>query len=203
MKWLALVLTMAISQNLFANDCKNGFVRLTFDDGPNPYHTLNVLDVLQKYESKATFFVIGQNVSKYPEIIKRIVVDGHKIGNHSWDHPHLTKLPQSEIENQFKKTNDAIKAITGFQPLEWRPPYEDWNNSIHQEAQKNGMSIALWNYETDPSDWKEFSIERITEIVLSNVKPGSIILLHDSYEHTVKALPSILEGLASMQLCAR
>lgn len=202
MKKLLAVLAIFISSNVNAN-CENGFVRLTFDDGPNPIHTLNILDILQKYNSKATFFVVGQNVVKYPEVVKRIVADGNRVGNHSWDHPHLTKLTYGEILAQFKNTNDEIKKITGFNAIEWRPPYEDWNSDVQDAAARQGMSIALWDYSTDSHDWKESSVEKIVETVVSNAKNSSIILLHDSYEHTVKALPSILEGLSNKGLCAR
>lgn len=184
-------------------DCTAGTVRLTFDDGPSPDFTPVVLATLRAWETRASFFVLGAKVQQHPELVQEIVAQGHLVGNHTWSHPYLTTLPRDEVREELARTSDAIAAAIGEAPTEWRPPYEDWNDQVSREAQRQGMSMVLWDYATDSNDWKGISPEHIASIVVGNATDGSTILMHDIRQNAVDALPLVLQGLNEKGLCAR
>jgi peptidoglycan-N-acetylglucosamine deacetylase len=170
------------------------YIAMTFDDGPSSANTPRLLDILKQRNIKATFFLIGQNVASNPDIVRRILADGHEIGNHSWTHPQLSKLPDDRVTAEITKTQDAIKDASGFTPTILRPPYgaitarqREWIES------KFGLSIILWS--VDPFDWKRPGASVITQRILSQVRPGAIILSHDIHKQTVDAMPATLDGL--------
>ena len=175
--------------------------RLTIDDGPNALYTEKFLDVLKERNVKATFFVVGEHVVAHPEIIARMYKEGHRIGNHTWDHSHLTTLSLSDVREELFKTSDAIYKITRKSPDEWRPPYEEYNESISKEASIQGMQIALWTYKTDPNDWQGISPDKIADKIISNANNNSIIIMHDTYINSLVALPIILDGLKKKNIC--
>ena len=183
--------------------CSAGYVRLTFDDGPDPVVTPQVLDTLRTYGAKATFFVMGQKVQARPDLVLRQQQEGHKVGNHTWDHPYLTRLTAAQQSAQLRDTSAAIVAAGAPSPVEWRPPYEDWNASVRDLATSLGMTMVLWNYETDSNDWQGGSPTVIRDRVVTNAHDGAIILMHDRIQNSATALPGILDGLAQKGLCLR
>ena len=165
-------------------------VALTFDDGPGKL-TGKVLDMLAAHNARATFFVIGQNIT--PEVrpmLARMVAEGHEIGNHTWTHPQLTTLPPGKLADEMARTNRLIKAYAGVEPHTLRPPYGMTNQKVAQEAKRQGLAQILWTVDT--SDWKDHK----TEVVLKRAKaakPGSIVLLHETVATTVAGVPKLLE----------
>ena len=186
-----------------ATACSAGYVRLTFDDGPDPTVTPQVLNTLQSRGVKATFFVQGFLAQARPDLIRRQVTEGHRVANHTWDHPYLTQLTPTQQRGQLQRASDAIVAVGAPRPNEWRPPYEDWNSGVRDIATSLGMSMVLWNYETDSEDWRGGSADDIRNRVVTNAHDGAIVLLHDRFQTTANALPGIIDGLASKGLCVR
>jgi peptidoglycan/xylan/chitin deacetylase (PgdA/CDA1 family) len=174
-------------------------VALTFDDGPDAVWTPKVLDMLKRYKVRATFMCIGQRIHKYPNVFKRIVREGHVIGNHSWDHPKMTKLSPKGINWELTATNQEIKRQMGLKPRLFRPPYGDLNRTVINEVKKQNMKIIYWN--VDSLDWDHLTAKQVVHNVLSHVTPGAIILQHsaggkgENLDDTVQALPQIIQSL--------
>ena len=164
-------------------------VALTFDDGPSPKTTPVALDLLKKYNAKGTFFMVGHAVEGNEDIIKRVIAEGHQIGNHSWDHPVLTKISLEKAKSQINDTTAALKKASGLDVHIMRPPYGAINETIQAVVDQ---SFILWDVDT--LDWKN----RNTASIMKEVKkaqPGSIILMHDVHQTTIDALPLILQYL--------
>ncbi|MFE7563619.1 polysaccharide deacetylase family protein [Kitasatospora sp. NPDC057500] len=173
-------------------------VYLTFDDGPSPRYTPQVLALLSQYGVRATFFEIGQNVAAYPGVTRQVGAQGHSVQNHSWSHPDLRKVSKSAFQYQVTATDARIRAQTGTTPRCLRPPYGGVNGAVRSGAAGLGKSIQLWS--VDPQDWARPGRAAIERRVLDAVKPGSVILLHDGggdRGQTVAALPAILRTLKS------
>jgi len=170
-------------------------IAMTFDDGPHPKNTPRLLDMLKERGIKATFFLIGKSVATYPEIVRRIVSEGHEIGNHTWDHKTLRAMSQDKINEELQKTQDAIVAACGTTPLIYRPPF----GAITSKQQKAIMErfhypSIVW--EVDTNDWKSpRSIAKVHDTILKDAHAGSIILCHDIHAETVDAMPSTLDEL--------
>ena len=165
-------------------------VALTFDDGPNPATTNQALDTLSKYGIKATFFVLGKNVSGNEEILKRMKADGHVIGNHSWSHPVLSKLSLDDAKKQITDTEDALTKVLGSSSKLMRPPYGAITDDIRNSLD---LSFIMWN--VDSLDWKSKNEAAILTEIQREVKNGSIILMHDIHAETVNALPKVIDYL--------
>ena len=165
-------------------------VALTFDDGPNPATTNQALDTLSKYGIKATFFVLGKNVSGNEEILKRMKADGHVIGNHSWSHPVLSKLSLDEAKKQITDTEDELTKVLGSSSKLMRPPYGAITDDIRNSLD---LSFIMWN--VDSLDWKSKNEASILTEIQRQVRNGSIILMHDIHAETVNALPKIIDYL--------
>jgi peptidoglycan-N-acetylglucosamine deacetylase len=173
---------------------KAGIVRLTFDDGPVRPNTPRVLNVLSKHRVKATFFVIGQRARRHPGLVKREYREGHSVQNHTYTHPDLTTLGPVETRRELRATNRAIKAAGVPRPYRFRPPYGITNVRIRSVGASLGLIQTLWS--VDPRDWADPPASVICRRVVSNVSPGSIVLLHDgSGANTVEALPCIIKRL--------
>lgn len=173
-------------------------VLLTFDDGPNPRTTPQVLDVLRQHHAKAVFFILGSNAKKHPELVKRIANEGHVLGNHSFHHPYLTKLPPERIRQEIVATNLIIEEITGVRPTLFRPPYGAINRSVMAVLQQEGMSMMLWNL--DPADWRYRNSDRAVSILSRQMKldtggKGGIVILHDTVPATIPTLADLLTVL--------
>jgi peptidoglycan/xylan/chitin deacetylase (PgdA/CDA1 family) len=170
------------------------FVAMTFDDGPHPQNTPRLLDMLRARNIKATFYVIGRSVENYPQIVRRIVAEGHEIGNHTYTHRNLTKLSDSEVLRELTRTKDAIVAASGVQPRTMRPPYgallQRQRSMIHSDF---GYPTILWS--VDPRDWQRPGVSVVTSRILTNAHNGAIILAHDLHSPSVDAMPATLDGL--------
>lgn len=183
-------------ERLSYNSCNvdGPYIAITFDDGPHPVLTPKLLDMLKARGIKATFFLIGQNAAEYPDIVKRIAAEGHELGNHSWSHPQLTKLSPDALRDQIAKTADAINAATGHPPTVMRPPYGATTPYITQWLYKEfGTKVIMWS--VDPMDWKIRKADHVESVIVSQTRPGSIILSHDIHASTVAAMPETLDKL--------
>ena len=164
-------------------------VALTFDDGPSPKTTPIALELLKKYNAKGTFFMVGHAVEGNEEIVKQVVAEGHQIGNHSWDHPVLTKISLEKAKSQINDTTAALKKASGLDVHIMRPPYGAINGAIQAAVDQ---SFILWDVDT--LDWKNRNTASIMKEV-RKAQPGSIILMHDVHQTTIDALPLILQYL--------
>lgn len=166
---------------------------LTFDAAWGNEDTQQLIDILGKYDIKATFFVVGDWVEQFPESVKALHDAGHEVMNHSDDHPYFTKLSVDEMRAQLEACNDKIQAITGVRPELFRPPYGDYNDQVISTVRACGMYAIQWD--VDSLDWKNPTPEEISQRVLERVRPGSILLFHNAAENTPAALPTVIEGL--------
>ncbi len=173
-------------------------IALTFDDGPHPTKTAKILDILDKYGIKATFFVIGANVEYYPELVAEEAARGHEIANHSYSHTKLSKCTETEIKSEIERTDLAVKKAAGVTPKLFRPPEGAYSENIVKVATDMGKSTIIWTVDT--LDWAKTSHNVIVENIKTNVTSGSIILFHDftcKEAHTIEALETIIPYLQS------
>ncbi len=172
-------------------------IALTFDDGPHPRFTPQILNLLNDYNVKATFFVIGKNVKAYPDVLQQIVEEGHEIGNHTFTHIDVNKANYHTIKTEVEETQNIIFSLTGITPKIFRPPYGFTNKNTEKVSLELGCTIVLWTESS--SDWYAPGVEAIINKVLKNVKNGDIILMHDYVaeveSQTVEALKTILPEL--------
>jgi len=165
-------------------------IALTFDDGPHPRYTEQILDGLAERNVKATFFVLGRNIKGNEDIIKRIQDEGHLIGNHSYDHVRLTSLRLETAYEDLNKVNQCIYDITGVYPIYVRPPFGEWRKGLDC---KMNMIPVLWT--VDSKDWQLKNADKIVKNVVKKVKEGDIILMHDWYSTSVTATMQIVDEL--------
>ena len=170
----------------------NKVIALTFDDGPGPY-TAQLLDILDQHGAKATFFLIGSKVSAQADVLRRMHARGHQLGNHSWSHPELPKLPVDQIASEIDRTNDAIKQATGVKPSILRPPYGAVNGVVLEQLRARGMSSILWSVDT--RDWADRNSDIVCSRAVAGAHPGDIILMHDIHQTSVNAVPCVLSAL--------
>lgn len=178
-------------------------VALTFDDGPDPKYTPEILDVLDRYHVKATFFMVGRHVRKHPDLAKRVAEQGHEIGNHTYSHLNLFEARPEVVEREISECDDIISEVTGTSPRLFRPPRGLSTPGAFRMAQLLRHTVVLWSNSSE--DWAEISVRDITRNVIERVKSGDLILFHDSGDliresggtriNTVKALPAIIEDL--------
>lgn len=166
-------------------------VALTYDDGPSQY-TSQILDCLARYDARATFFVVGTNVNRYPETLKRAISMGMEIGNHTVSHPRLTNLSPSGVYSEINDNANSVERITGVRPGLVRPPYGSYTKSNIATA---NQPFILWSIDT--LDWKSRNADKVVGEALKNVKDGDIILMHDLYQSTAAATERIVPALAS------
>ncbi len=158
-------------------------VALTFDDGPGPY-TDRLVQILKDNDAKATFFLIGNKVAANPAGAKRIADAGMEIGSHTWEHPNMATIPTEDIAGQFSRANDAINAATGRTPTLWRPAGGLSDDAVRQVAGRFGLAEILWD--VIPFDWANDSNTGATrDLLMTQIKPGSVVLFHDTYSSTV------------------
>ncbi|WP_432928529.1 polysaccharide deacetylase family protein [Microbispora sp. CA-135349] len=167
-------------------------IALTFDDGPWPY-TPELLDTLKKHKAKATFFLLGRKVANRPELTRRIYEEGHDIGNHTWTHPSLTKLSDSEVLEEVSSTSDVIFQMIGKKPDYMRPPNGATNARVSGLMADLGLPQILWTGST--LDWQARNTKVIAQRTLKLAKRNGVILLHDIVPETVKAMPGVLTAL--------
>lgn len=168
-------------------------VLLTFDAAWGNEDTQELIDILDQYNVKATFFVVGDWVEKYPESVKALSDAGHEVMSHSNHHDHFNTLSAQEIIDDLNACNDKIEAVTGVRPTLFRPPYGEYDD--HVISTVRGMGIQPIQWDVDSLDWKDYDAATITQRVTEKVGPGSIVLFHNAALHTPEALPGILEYL--------
>ncbi|WP_277680271.1 polysaccharide deacetylase family protein [Gracilibacillus dipsosauri] len=169
------------------------YVALTFDDGPHRAVTPRILDALKKHDAKATFFMLGSQVEYYPSLANKVAEAGHEIGNHTMNHQDLTVLQPNKISEEIQQPSRIIQKATGKTPTLLRPPYGASNDNVKQIATDLGLPVVMWS--VDSFDWKSRNAAAVNEEVMSNVAPGSIVLLHDIHSSTADALPQLLSSL--------
>ncbi|MFF4028782.1 polysaccharide deacetylase family protein [Streptomyces sviceus] len=174
-------------------DCKKvKCIALTFDDGPAAPETATLLDHLARYKAHVTFFTVGQNVAAHPELVRAEAGAGHEVGNHSWNHPDLTKLTPEQVAYQLGRTSTAIKAATGKAPTLFRPPYGAVNAAVKAATT---LSPVLWDVDTE--DWKYRDSTKVAQTVIAKARRNNVVLMHDIHPTSVAAVPEILRTLTA------
>ncbi len=168
---------------------------ISFDAAWGNEDTQQLIDILAKYQVKATFFVVGGWVDKYPESVKALADAGHEVMNHSNTHPYMTKLSSQGMLDEVNACADKVEKVTGVRPKLFRPPYGDYNDTLIRTLNENGFYGIQWS--VDSLDWKELPASEITQRVTSKIEAGSIVLFHNAAKHTPEALPGILEAIAA------
>ncbi|MDF2614708.1 MAG: polysaccharide deacetylase family protein [Clostridia bacterium] len=170
-------------------------VSITFDAAWAADDTDQLIATLKKYNVKATFFVVGDWVRKYPEAVKKFSDEGHDIANHSDRHPHVNNMNKEQIKKDIMAAHQTIKDLLGKETNLYRPPYGEYNNTVIEAAKECNYHVIQWD--VDSLDWKEYGLQPLIDRVLNhkNLRPGSIILLHNSSKYTAKALDTIIKGL--------
>lgn len=195
--FLLLVLIVPIQAKewvVSAVPTQNKVIALTLDDGPNEKYTEKFLEILQREHIKGTFFLMGQHVERYPELALKIKKAGHEIGNHSHTHHRYDKMSKDEIKADLAKSQRAFYDVFHEFPLYFRPPYGALCPSDYDIFERYFFKVVAWNL--DCFDWKKnFSANQIAQRVIDRAQPGSIVLMHDSNDKTLAALPKMIAGL--------
>ncbi len=181
---------------------KEKLVALTFDDGPHPIFTPQILDILAKHDAKATFFVAGNKIIRFPDILKQEVKEGHEIANHTFRHIYGKNITAAKLTSELEETDKIIQKLIGFKPSLYRPVGGFYNDLIINTAIKNGKKVVLWSWYQDSRDWANPPASQICNYITKGVKPGNIILFHDWHGseftqtcQTINALDTILDFL--------
>ncbi len=198
----SLVLTVSADNEWHGGDIFRGrgekLVALTFDDGPHPKQTPEILAILEEYDIKATFFMIGQNIVYYPETAEAVEKAGHEIGNHTFTHDILEKRSKCDIISEIELADDMILTLSEYEPKFLRPPGGNYDENVISAAEDEDLVIALWSIDT--LDWCHKSKGEIVREVTENVRGGDVILMHDyiaGESHTADALRVIIPELLS------
>ncbi|WP_127532931.1 polysaccharide deacetylase family protein [Paenibacillus kobensis] len=173
-------------------------IALTFDDGPDPKQTNQILDLLKQYEARCTFFVVGKRVEAFPDTALRIVKEGHEIANHTYNHTYFQNSSAQQIQTELKRTEEAIRKATGQHSVLFRPPGGMFNERLVATANGMGLKPILWSWHQDTRDWVRPGVWQITNKVLRNAHNGDIVLFHDHVDgktQTITALETILPEL--------
>jgi peptidoglycan/xylan/chitin deacetylase (PgdA/CDA1 family) len=180
-------------KKLARGNASEKIVALTFDDGPHPDFTPKLLTILKQYQLKATFFVVGEMAPKYPDLVRAEAVAGHVVGNHTFHHVNLTKIPVTGVLTEWEAGQEVVKAITGQTMRFCRPPGGDYDGAVIRAAMELGLTTVLWT--DDPGDYASPGDRAIERRVLDQIGNGGIILLHDGIQQTIEVLPQIVEHL--------
>jgi len=178
-----------------------GTVSLTFDDGPSPQYTPQVLAILKKNHIKATFFVMGWAAQKYPQLIRQMVAEGHAVANHTNSHKDLTHLSAKQLHDEVVGAKEKIRSVLGKAPICLRPPYGKGNQRIAAYIHQQGMMMVPMGFNS--FDYERRGVKKLVQWVVANARAGQVILLHDGYayrQQTVDALPDIIAGIRKKRL---
>jgi polysaccharide deacetylase family sporulation protein PdaB len=173
-------------------------IALTFDDGPSLTFTPQILDILKKNKVKATFFVIANEATKYPEIVRRMVDEGHEVANHTYNHHYLNRFGEKALKEEILQAEETLIRITGLKPVLFRPPGGYFNERIVKVSKELKYTIVIWSWEQQPKDWANPGTFAIIRSALKKATGGNIIVMHDrggDRIQTVQALQPIIEGL--------
>lgn len=193
----AVAIITAAPASHAAPNCSNGYVALTFDDGPGS-GTSALLSALQSAGARATMFNIGNNVQQNRSLAQAQQAAGMWIGNHSWSHGHMTQLSASQMSSELSQTQQAIQQATGTTPKIFRPPYGETNGTLRSAAQQLGLTEVTWN--VDSQDWNGASTAQIVQAA-NNLQSGGLMLMHDGYQSTRSAISQIVTNLNNRGLC--
>lgn len=171
----------------------DGKISITFDCAWDAEDMESILSTLKNHNCKATFFVLGTWAEQNPDTMKKIVADGHEIGNHSYNHTHYTAMSQNEMLSDIDKCNKAIKDTSGISPALFRAPSGDYNNSVIEIAHSKNMEYIQWS--VDSLDWRGLNCEQMLERIIPKTKSGDILLFHNGTAHTAQSLDKILTEL--------
>lgn len=177
---------------VYSVDRDDGKIAISFDASWGGDKTTRLLEILDEYDVKATFFLVGIWVDKYPELVKAIAEHGHEVENHSTKHPHMSQLSESRIREELAGVSDKIEALTGVRPTLFRPPYGDYNNRVVTISRAEGYECVQWS--VDSLDWKNRGVDDLIKRATSNVQSGDIVLFHNDSDYIVDALPTILQS---------
>lgn len=191
-----------LAKNAYARDLKLPFnkilrggihrrqIALTFDDGPHPVYTLQLLDILRRTHTPATFFVVGEQVEKYPGLVRLEVAEGNEVADHTYDHVNLTIIPPELVAYEVQRCGAAITKVTGAPVRFFRPPGGEYDGETVREVSKHGFITTLWT--NDPGDFSKPPASVVQKRTLAHLENGGIILLHDGIPQTLQALPAII-----------
>lgn len=168
-------------------------ISISFDAAWGDEYTNDILDILDKYEVKTTFFLVGFWVDKFPEKVEEIHKRGHDVGNHSTSHPYMSKLSEEQILKELNNTGNKIKELTGKEPTLFRPPFGDYNDRLIRVCRENDYHVIQWD--VDSLDWKELGVQPVVDRVTRNVQNGSIVLFHNNAKYVKEYLPLVIEEL--------
>ncbi|MBR6740262.1 MAG: polysaccharide deacetylase family protein [Clostridia bacterium] len=180
---------------IYCVDRDDKVLSISFDAAWGDEDTDEILSALSEAGVKATFFLVGEWVDKYPHRVKQIFEAGHEIQNHSATHPHMPKIGRDKMLSELNICSDKIEAVTGVRPILFRPPYGDYSNDVIEVARGTGLYTIQWD--VDSLDWKDLTAGQIYDRVVPKVGPGSIVLFHNGGKHTAESLPAILSELKS------
>ena len=172
-------------------------IAITFDDGPNPYYTPQILEIFQKVSGKATFYMIGQQMNEQPAIVEAVVEQLHEIGNHTYSHPKLTELNQDNASKELNQTDMFIREMTGESPATFRPPYLDFNERVASLTEKLDYKV-IGALNLDAQDWEQPGVDHILETTRKHIKNGSILIFHDGFgdrSQTIEAVRILVNEL--------
>lgn len=172
-------------------DTEEKVLSISFDAAWGRANTEGILNILDQYDVKTTFFLVGFWVEKHPDLVAELVARGHEIGNHSATHPHMSRLSEAQIREELRKTSDMVEAITGKPTTLFRPPYGEYNNAVVRVSREEGYECVQWN--VDSLDWKNLGTENMIRQCTKEVHPGDIVLFHNDSKYILEALPRILE----------
>lgn len=168
-------------------------VAISFDAAWGNEQTDHLLNILDEYNVKSTFFLVGQWVDNFPDSVKEIARRGHDVGNHSNTHPYMTKLGESKLNEEIQECNKKVEALIGKTPTLFRAPYGDYNNAVVKAVKGNNMYCMQWD--VDSLDWKDPSPQQIVDNIMKKIKNGSIVLMHNGATNTPEALPKVIEAI--------
>lgn len=166
-------------------------ISVSFDASWGGDKTMAILDILDQYNAKATFYLVGIWVDKFPELVKEIADRGHEIGNHSATHAHMPQLSESQMRKELEDCTAMIEKITGKRTTLFRPPYGDYNSKVVTVCRDAGYEVVQWS--VDSLDWKNYGVQDLITKATRNVKSGDIVLFHNDSQYIVEALPTILK----------
>lgn len=176
---------------------KEKAVAITFDDGPNEQYTSELLSIFRENQAKATFFMIGEQIQKAPEVARRVNAEGHEIGNHTFTHPYLTQLEHADCFEEIRRTDALIEQTTGVKPCVFRPPFFDYNLEVSKVIEEFNYGV-IGAVNGEARDWEEPGIQHIFEKSLEVIQPGSILIFHDGYgdrSQTIEAVRQLVVHL--------
>lgn len=176
---------------VYSVEREDDVISISFDASWGGDQTMRILDLLDEYDAKATFFLVGIWVDKYPELVQAIAERGHEIGNHSATHPHMTKISESKMREELRMMSDQLEKLTGTRPTLFRPPYGDYNNQVVTLCRSEGYEVVQWS--VDSLDWKNLGAQDMIIKATKNIQKGDIVLFHNDSKYILDALPTILK----------